>query len=135
MIQKMNDLFHRIKKNFSENKVSTIIILLLWALMVVFTLYINKDILGKISSGSESYDKVMELTSDVVASEVMPVQEDADASYLYQGIRTSMKEHPPVKTGGCSVSCRISVVGIVVEISLHQYHGCSLVTGTAGQVA
>ena len=74
----MNDLFHRIKKNFSENKVSTIIILLLWALMVVFTLYINKDILGKISSGSESYDKVMELTSDVVASEVMPVQEDAD---------------------------------------------------------
>lgn len=67
------------KNEFLKNKLPIIVIFFLWAFIVSFTLYVNSDTLGKISSGSEVHDCVKELTSSVVVKETMAIEENADA--------------------------------------------------------
>jgi len=73
------DLTKRIKENFANNKLTIIALLLLWIAAVVFTLNLYKDSLGKISSGNEYYDNVVELCEGTTVKEVLPANEGSDA--------------------------------------------------------
>lgn len=71
-------LFNRIRTNFNKNRVLNVGIIIAWVFIVVLTLYLNHDALGKISSGNEFYDEYTELTKDVVIIETAPIEEGAD---------------------------------------------------------
>ena len=78
MKEKLADLKSRIKENFNKNKVSILIILLIWAIAVTSTLIVRSNTLGKLSSGSEINDAVKELTEDLQIVQVVPVNDEAD---------------------------------------------------------
>ena len=51
-------LFNRIRTNFNKNRVLNVGIIIAWIFIVVLTLYLNHDALGKISSGNETYFRI-----------------------------------------------------------------------------
>ena len=79
MKNKLIELKNRVIENFNKNKIPTIVLLLVWAAVVVFTLSSYKDTLGKISSGNESYDNVVELCEGTTVEETLPANEGSDA--------------------------------------------------------
>lgn len=79
MKNKLNELKNRIIENFNKNKIPTIALLLIWIVVIVFTLFSYKDTLGKISSGNEAYDNVVELCEGRVVEETLAVNEGSEA--------------------------------------------------------
>ena len=79
MKEKLNSLKNRIIDNFNKNRIPVIIMLLLWIFAVVFTLSSYSNTLGKISSGNEFFDNVVELADDLKVTESLPVVEDAES--------------------------------------------------------
>ena len=68
MKEKLNSLKNRIIDNFNKNRIPVIIMLLLWIFVVVFTLSSYSNTLGKISSGNEFFDNVVELADDLLSN-------------------------------------------------------------------
>ena len=64
MKNKWNELKDRVKENFKNNKIVIIALLAIWIFAVIFTLFFYKDTLGKISTGNEFSDNVVELCED-----------------------------------------------------------------------
>ncbi len=79
MKNRLFDLKNRIIKNFSENKVLSLTMIVLWIAVVFFTLSSYKNTLGMISNGNEAYDNVVELCEGITVSEVLPITEDAES--------------------------------------------------------
>ncbi|MCR4633428.1 MAG: DUF2142 domain-containing protein [Erysipelotrichaceae bacterium] len=79
MKNKLKDLKNRIVENFKKNKAVTIALMVLWVVAVVFTLSSNKNTLGKISSGNEFYDNVIELCDGLTVEEVLDTEEGIEA--------------------------------------------------------
>lgn len=79
MKNRLIDLKNRIIKNFSENKVLSLTMIVLWIAVVFFTLSSYKNTLGKISNGNEAFDNVVELCEGITVSEVLPITEDAES--------------------------------------------------------
>ena len=79
MKDKLINLKDRIVKNFKDNKIPVIALMLIWVFTVVFTLFSYKETLGKISSGNEFYDNVVELCEGRTVEEILPVNEDSEA--------------------------------------------------------
>ncbi len=79
MKEKIEILKNRVKDNFNKNKIVIIAMFLLWIFTVVFTLYSYRNTLGKISSGNEAYDNVVELCEGTKLSEKLPVVEDSES--------------------------------------------------------
>ena len=79
MKEKLNSLKNRIIDNFNKNRIPVIIMLLLWIFVVIFTLSSYSNTLGKISSGNEFFDNVIELADDLKVTESLPVVEDAES--------------------------------------------------------
>ena len=79
MKEKIEILKNRVKDNFYKNKIAIIAMFLLWIFTVVFTLYSYRNTLGKISSGNEAYDNVVELCEGTKLSEKLPVVEDSES--------------------------------------------------------
>lgn len=78
MKEKLNHLLIRIRENFKQNKIAVIAMLLIWAAVVVFTLVSYSDSLGKISTGNEFYENIVELSQGMEVSETVPVVEGSD---------------------------------------------------------
>ena len=78
-MNKLKNLFDRVKENYSKNKIVVTILLLLWVVTVVATLFTYKDTLGKGSTGNEAFDNVVELIQGTTIEEVLPAEEGADA--------------------------------------------------------
>ena len=68
----------RIAENFKQNKIAVSALILIWITVIIFTLFIYKDSLGKLSVGNEYYDHVIELSNGASISEVLPVEEGSD---------------------------------------------------------
>ena len=79
MKEKLDRFGNRIVTNFKNNRIAVIVLLVIWVLTVIFTLFSYKDTLGKISSGNEAFDQVVELCDDLVVTETLPIVEDSDA--------------------------------------------------------
>ena len=79
MKSKLIELKNRVIENFNKNKIPTIALLLAWIVVVFFTLFSYKDTLGKISSGNEAYDNVVELCEGTTIEERLPANEGSDA--------------------------------------------------------
>lgn len=75
----MKDLIQRIKENFKQNKLLIIVLFLFWFLVVALTLFNYKESLGKISSGNEAFDNVVELIDGTNVVEDVSVKEDSKA--------------------------------------------------------
>ena len=79
MKKKLSDLKERIRKNFSENRIVVLALMAIWIAVVCFTLFSYKDTLGKISSGNEVYDNVVELSEGLTIEEILPVNEGSES--------------------------------------------------------
>lgn len=79
MKNRWNELKDRVKENFEKNKISVIAMLAIWIFVVIFTLSSNKDTLGKISSGNEFSDNVVELCDGMTLEEILPANPDSEA--------------------------------------------------------
>ena len=79
MKDKLKNLKNRIIKNFKENKIPVIVLMLIWVFVVAFTLFSYKETLGKISSGNEFYDNVVELCDGRTIEEVLPANEGSES--------------------------------------------------------
>ena len=79
MKDKLKNLKDRIIKNFKENKIPAIVLMLIWVFVVAFTLFSYKETLGKISSGNEFYDNVVELCDGRTIEEVLPANEGSES--------------------------------------------------------
>lgn len=79
MSEIFNKLKSRIKENYAKNKILVLLSFLVWFCVVVTTLFVYQDTLGKKSSGNEAFDNVVELNSNASISEVLPVQDKAES--------------------------------------------------------
>ena len=79
MKDKFFEFKERIIENCRENKIAVIILLLLWAFAVPFTLYFYQDSLGKISTGNEAFDNVVELADGTVVQQNLPIVEGSES--------------------------------------------------------
>nr|MBQ4453639.1 DUF2142 domain-containing protein [Clostridia bacterium] len=79
MKNKWNELKDRVKENFKNNKIVIIALLAIWIFAVIFTLFFYKDTLGKISTGNEFSDNVVELCEDTRVDQILPSIEGSDA--------------------------------------------------------
>lgn len=79
MKRRFDELKSRIAENFRKNRIPVIILSVLWIAAVVFTLHMYHDNLGKISSGNEAYENVVELSNGISISETLPSVEDSEA--------------------------------------------------------
>ena len=78
-MEKLKLLFDRAKENFNKNRILVSVLLSVWIVVIISTLFVYKDSLGKISTGNEAYDNVVELVSGLEVSETVPVVEGCDA--------------------------------------------------------
>lgn len=78
-MDKLNKLLERVKENYKKNRIVVSVLLLLWVIAVFATLFAYKDSLGKISTGIEAYDNVVELVDGVKVEETVSVVEGSDA--------------------------------------------------------
>ena len=78
-MEKLRELMGRIKNNFSKNRILVSVLLLLWIVTIVVTLLTYKDSLGKMSTGNEAFDNVIELVEDVELKETVKSVEGSDA--------------------------------------------------------
>lgn len=79
MKNKLNDLKNRIIENYNKNRNITIALMVLWVVVVFFTLSSNKETLGKISSGNEFYDNVTELCDGLEIVETVDTKQGSEA--------------------------------------------------------
>ncbi len=78
-MERSNALFERIKAFLGNEKKRGTLLIGLWLIVVVLTLFSYRDSLGRISSGNEFSDSVVELVDGVQVVQVVPVEEDAEA--------------------------------------------------------
>ena len=78
-MEKLNQFLERVKENFRKNRIVVSVLLLLWVITVVATLFMYKDSLGKASAGNEAFDNVVELVVGVEIQETAPIVEGSDA--------------------------------------------------------
>ena len=78
MKEKISVIKEKVITNFKENRIPILILMLIWIITVVFTLFAYKDSLGKASSGSEFADNVVELSQGREVIETVPVFENSD---------------------------------------------------------
>ena len=79
MKDKLERIKQRIKNNFKENKVMIILAILAWFFIVSFTLYSYGDTLGRISSGNEFSENVIELSNGTTLKAIIPIEENGEA--------------------------------------------------------
>ncbi len=79
MKEKTEKLKNTVKENFNKNRIAVTAMILIWIFTVVFTLYSYRNTLGKISSGNEFYDNVVEMCEGTKISEKLPVVEDSES--------------------------------------------------------
>lgn len=78
-MKKLDSIKQRIKENFKKNKVLLIVFVIVWTVLIIFTLNSYNNTLGKKSSGNESYDRsVIEVNKNTVIKAVVPVENNAD---------------------------------------------------------
>ena len=80
----MKNLLSRMKEtviyNFKKNKYSVFGFLMIWAILVVYTLNKYDTTLGKSVLGNESYRRdVIRLDKNTVVKQMLPLQEDTDS--------------------------------------------------------
>lgn len=79
MKEKLKAFNSRIKENYKRNRISVTILLLIWVFAIVFTFSSYKNTLGKISSGNEFYDNVVELSNGRSIEEILSANDGSDA--------------------------------------------------------
>ncbi len=82
MKEKVKELKNRVIENYRKNRIMVILALIAWIFVVAFTLYSYRDTLGRISTGNEASDQVIELSEGVTLKTVIPVEEDAEAAAI-----------------------------------------------------
>lgn len=81
-MNKIRAILNRAKENFKKNKVSTILILCIWILVIVVTLFSYGNSLGKKSFGSDYSDKYVELNKNTIVIESVKLENDIDSIAL-----------------------------------------------------
>lgn len=72
-MNKITSLLDRIKTNFKKNKVATIVLICIWIITIVGTLFVYKDTLGKQSYGNSSATSVVALYDGATIKQTVPV--------------------------------------------------------------
>ena len=78
-MEKIKAILNRMKENYKKNRIAVSILLVIWVLAIVVTLFLYRETLGKISTGNEAYDEVVELIDGVNVEETLFAVEGSDA--------------------------------------------------------
>jgi uncharacterized membrane protein len=69
----------KIKNNFKKNKFFMLVVLVIWAVLIFFTINKYKDSLGKEPIGNDLQDKVIELSKNVKIESIIPIEENTES--------------------------------------------------------
>lgn len=78
-MNKLLSLKDRIKTNFKKNKVATIVLICIWIITVIGTLFYYKDTLGKQSYGNEAATSVVALYDGATIKQTVPVVDKTES--------------------------------------------------------
>ena len=78
MGKKLVDLKTRIKENFIKNKVLLIVFIVIWAIVVSGTLFINSSTLGKEPIGNQELRNTLDLDNKTKIVQILPLQDGSE---------------------------------------------------------
>ena len=78
-MNKIKSLINRTKENFLKNKVATIVLISIWIICVVVTLFYYGNTLGKQSYGNNKSNRVVELVKGTQIKEIMPMDVETNS--------------------------------------------------------